>query len=147
MVTVDIQQVYDGEVPDQASIQLWVDAALKEVSSDCELSIRVVDEAESAELNLTYRGKVNSTNVLSFPFDSEIALEPILLGDLIICAPVVQREAVAQSKPVQNHWAHMVVHGCLHLLGYDHIEDGEAEEMEALETRILQSLSIPNPYQ
>ena len=147
MVTVDIQQVYTGQIPDSELIQLWAESALQQVKTDCELSIRFVDEAESASLNEQYRGKPNSTNVLSFPFESDIALEPLLLGDLVICVPVVEREAEIQAKSVEHHCAHMVVHGCLHLLGYDHIEDDEAVEMETLETDILDTLAIPNPYQ
>jgi len=106
-----------------------------------------VDESESVELNETYRGKVGPTNVLSFPFDTEIELTPILLGDLVICVPVVEREAKAQSKLSEHHWAHMVIHGCLHLLGFDHIDDADAVEMETLETDILRSLAIKDPYQ
>ncbi len=147
MVTVDVQQVYGGDVPAQSALQQWAESALFQVEQDCELSIRLVDEQESASLNLTYRNKSNSTNVLSFPFDAEIEITPMLLGDLVICVPVVEREAATQQKPLENHWAHMVVHGCLHLLGYDHIDDDEAVEMESLETQILQSLSIPDPYQ
>ena len=145
-VTVDIQEVCSGSVPSVQSIQSWAELALKEVAEDCELSVRLVDEAESAELNSTYRGKEGPTNVLSFPFDADIELEPRLLGDLVICVPVVEQEAIAQVKVAEHHWAHMVVHGCLHLLGYDHIEDGQAKEMEALETQILKSLAINDPY-
>jgi len=146
-VTVDIQHACSGSVPDAELIQSWVESALQTVTEACELSVRLVDENESANLNAQYRGKAGPTNVLSFPFDSEIVLEPRLLGDLVICAPVVAREAIAQSKVEADHWAHLVVHGCLHLLGYDHIEDVEAEEMEALETQILKSLAINDPYQ
>ena len=147
MVTVDVQRVYEGDVPDDATLSAWATLALSELEQDCELSIRLVDEAESTTLNAAYRGKNKPTNVLSFPFDASIDMTPMLLGDLVICAPVVAREAESQKKPLAHHWAHMVVHGCLHLLGYDHIDDDEALEMEGLETRILQSLSIPDPYQ
>ncbi len=149
-VTVDLQNVCEGDVPDAELFQSWIEATVdKEGSdpSDCELSIRLVDEAESAELNSTYREKTGPTNVLSFPFDSVIAMEPRLLGDLVICSNIVEKEALAQNKAKQDHWAHMVVHGCLHLLGYDHIEDDEADEMEALEVTILKSLFINDPYQ
>ncbi len=145
-VTVDIQHACSGTVPTATLIQSWVESALQAVPEDCELSVRFVEEDESADLNSQYRGKPGPTNVLSFPFDNDIVIEPRLLGDLVICAPVVAREAVAQSKTEMNHWAHLVVHGCLHLLGYDHIEDVEAEEMEALETQILKSLAIDDPY-
>lgn len=146
-VTVDFQCVFDGETPDAAQFQLWAEAALADLDEDCELSIRLVDEGESAELNSRYRGKTGPTNVLSFPFESPIEIEPRLLGDLVICVPVVEREAAEQAKATNHHWAHMVVHGCLHLLGYDHIEEDEAEQMEALEIQILQALEIANPYQ
>ena len=146
-VTVDLQIAYDGQLPELALFQQWAEVALKEdVTEDCELSIRLVDVAESAELNLTYRAKSGPTNVLSFPFDSPIPMEPKLLGDLVICVPLVNNEALEQAKQVEHHWAHLVVHGCLHLLGYDHIEHDEAEEMEAFEIEILQTLAIDNPY-
>ena len=102
------------------------------------MTIRVVDTAESHSLNLTYRGKDKPTNVLSFPFEVPPGMEMSLLGDLVICRQ--------QGKPLEAHWAHMVVHGSLHLLGYDHIEDDEAEEMEALETEIMLALGYEDPY-
>lgn len=146
-VTVDLQIAYDGQVPEPALFQKWAEAALqKNVTEDCELSIRLVDIAESTELNLTYRAKSGPTNVLSFPFDSPIPMEPILLGDLVICVPIVGKEAMEQAKQLEHHWAHLVVHGCLHLLGYDHIENDEAEKMESFEIEILQTLAIDNPY-
>lgn len=146
-VTVDLQIAYEGQVPEHALFQKWAEAALQEeVTEDCELSIRLVAIEESAELNKTYRGKTGPTNVLSFPFDSPILMEPKLLGDLVICVPTVEKEAVEQAKQLEHHWAHLVVHGCLHLLGYDHIENDEAEEMEAFEIEILQTLAIDNPY-
>jgi len=145
-VIVDVQQVYLGTVPEMQLIQQWAESALQKVAEDCELSIRLVDEIESADLNATYRGKTGPTNVLSFPFDSGIELTPVLLGDLVICVPVVEREADEQTKLREHHWAHMVIHGCLHLLGYDHINDADAVEMETLEGEILASLAINNPY-
>lgn len=146
-VTLDLQIASDGDVPSQPQFQQWVDVALQQVTEDCELSIRLVDEAESAELNGTYRGKNYATNVLSFPFEAPVEIEPILLGDLVVCVPIVHKEAIKQNKPVEHHWAHMVVHGCLHLLGYDHINDDEAQEMESLEITLLKSLAISDPYQ
>lgn len=146
-VTVDLQIAYEGQVPELTLFQKWAEAALQEdVTEDCELSIRLVEIEESAELNKTYRAKSGPTNVLSFPFDSPIPMEPKLLGDLVICVPVVEKEAVEQAKQLEHHWAHLVVHGCLHLLGYDHIENDQAEEMEAFEVEILQTLAIDNPY-
>jgi probable rRNA maturation factor len=147
-VTVDLQIAYEGQVPEQALFQKWAEAALQEdITEDCELSIRLVELEESAELNKTYRHKTGPTNVLSFPFESPIPMEPKLLGDVVICVPIVEKEASEQAKQLEHHWAHLVVHGCLHLLGYDHIEDDQAEEMEAFEVEILQTLAIDNPYQ
>jgi len=103
-------------------------------------------EGESRELNHTYRGKDKPTNVLSFPFEAPPGIELPLLGDLIICRQVVEQEAQEQEKTLEAHWAHMVIHGSLHLLGYDHIEDDEAEEMESLETEIMLALGYPDPY-
>ncbi len=146
-IIVDVQLACDGEVPNNKQFQQWAEAALKQVPEACELSIRLVDSEESAELNSTYRGKNSPTNVLSFPFDSPIPMEPRLLGDLVICRPVVEKEAKEQDKILHHHWAHLVVHGCLHLLGYDHVKDDEAEVMEELEKQILKTLDINNPYQ
>ena len=106
-----------------------------------------MDEDEGAELNEAYRRKQGPTNVLSFPFEAPPGVELSLLGDIVVCAPVVAREAGEQGKILESHWAHMVVHGCLHLLGYDHMEPVEAEAMEALETEILGGLGYPNPYE
>ena len=108
--------------------------------------MRIVDEAESQQLNFDYREKDKPTNVLSFPFQCPPGIELPLLGDLVICAQVVAREAAEQQKTVTAHWAHMVVHGCLHLLGFDHINDEDAAEMEAEEIQILQELGFANPY-
>lgn len=113
---------------------------------ETEITIRIVDEAESHELNLTYRGKDKPTNVLSFPFEVPEGIELPLLGDLIICRQVVEKEAQEQQISLESHWAHLAIHGTLHLLGYDHIEDAEAEEMEGLETEIMQSLGFEDPY-
>jgi probable rRNA maturation factor len=111
-----------------------------------ELAIRIVDADEGRALNRDYRGKDYATNVLSFPAELPPGVQLPLLGDLAICAPVVQREALEQGKREKDHWAHLTVHGVLHLLGYDHLADDEAETMEALERRILAGLSIANPY-
>lgn len=147
MSLIDIQRVFESEgQPDDAQLQVWVDAALEDVNQDTEIVIRIVDEAESAQLNEQYRHKKGPTNILSFPFEVPDGIEMNLLGDLVICAPVVAREASEQHKPLGHHWAHIVVHGVLHLLGYDHIDDDEAELMEAKEIEILKKLSINNPY-
>ncbi|RDL43908.1 rRNA maturation RNase YbeY [Marinomonas piezotolerans] len=133
------------ELPSETQFHAWCVAALPK---DCEfeMTIRIVDEAESQALNHEYRGKDKPTNVLSFPFEVPDGIELPLLGDLVICRQVVEQEAIEQRKDLSHHWAHMVVHGVLHLCGYDHIKDDDAEEMEALETKILASMSIPDPY-
>lgn len=135
-------------VPTSASFRLWVEAALRGAKrrKATELSIRIVDAKEGRQLNRDYRDKDYATNVLSFPVELPPGVKLPLIGDLVICAPVVTREAAEQHKLARHHWAHMTVHGVLHLLGYDHIEDAEAEEMEALETRILAGLGIDDPY-
>lgn len=147
-VIIDLQIASENQsnLPTLEQFTLWATQAVRAESVEPEMTIRIVDEAESHELNLTYRGKDRPTNVLSFPFEcpEEVALP--LLGDLIICRQVVEREAEEQGKPLLAHWAHMVVHGSLHLLGYDHIEDDEAEEMESLETEIMTGLGFEDPY-
>ena len=105
-----------------------------------------MDEKESTELNETYRLKSGPTNILSFPVEIPEEIELNLLGDLVICAPVLEKEALEQNKALLNHWAHIVIHGVLHLMGYDHIEDDEAELMEGKEITLLSHLGIKNPY-
>jgi len=129
----------------------WLQASLQCVApvskqENFELSIRIVDENESAELNRRYRNKTGSTNVLSFPAELPENLNLPLLGDLVICAPVVSKEAQQQGKSELAHWAHMVIHGTLHLLGYDHQNDEQANIMEGHEISILNSLGFSNPY-
>lgn len=147
-VILDLQLACADEnhLPAESDFQRWLEAAVTPFQPESEVTIRLVDEAESNELNLTYRGKDKPTNVLSFPFEAPPGIELPLLGDLIICRQIVEQEAAEQGKTVEAHWAHMVVHGTLHLLGYDHIEDEEAEEMEALETEIMLALGYPDPY-
>lgn len=125
-------------LPSAATLRAFALAALPKRA--LELTIRIVDEAESRALNHRYRGKDKPTNVLSFHGEADV------LGDLVICAPVVAREAVEQDKTARAHWAHMVVHGCLHLQGYDHEAALDAARMEARETRILKTLGFDNPY-
>jgi len=147
-VIIDLQIAcqHTDNLPTETQIQQWANAAIRPQTLEPEITIRIVDEAESHDLNLTYRDKDKPTNVLSFPFECPDEVELPLLGDLVICRQVVEREATEQGKPLEAHWAHMVVHGCLHLLGYDHIEDDEAEEMESLEAEIMLSLGFADPY-
>ncbi|MEG3767450.1 rRNA maturation RNase YbeY [Alteromonas sp. 14N.309.X.WAT.G.H12] len=150
---IDVQHACDTTqlgytVPTDDKIQRWADTALSALKiQDKEVTIRFVDRDESQSLNHTYRGKDKPTNVLSFPFECPPDIPLNLLGDLVICVPVIHHEAVEQNKVVNNHFAHMIVHGLLHLLGYDHIDDEEAEAMERLETKILAQLGIDDPYQ
>jgi probable rRNA maturation factor len=141
-------QVDEGlkQIPESRQFERWAAAALQPGSVP-DLSIRIVDEPESRELNHAYREKDYATNVLSFPFEAPAGIPIEYLGDLVICAPVVEREAEEQGKTLESHWAHMVVHGVLHLQGYDHIEEAEAEQMEALEKHIMARLGYDNPYQ
>ena len=145
---IDLQIACEQEsgLPTAEQIEQWATAAVQPQSDEVEMTVRIVDEAESHALNLNYRGKDRPTNVLSFPFECPDEVELPLLGDLVICRQVVEREAQEQDKPLMAHWAHMVVHGSLHLLGYDHIEDDEAEEMESLETQIMTGLGFADPY-
>lgn len=147
-ILVDLQIATENTegLPTEEQIVQWATGAVQPEGNEVEMTVRIVDEAESHELNLTYRGKDRPTNVLSFPFECPDEVELPLLGDLVICRQVVEREAAEQEKPLMAHWAHMVVHGSLHLLGYDHIEDDEAEEMESLETQIMQGLGFDDPY-
>ena len=135
-------------LPSSTSFRRWVAAALRgaKFRKPAELAIRIVDTDEARALNNDYRGKDYATNVLSFPAELPPELKLPLLGDLAICAPVVLREASEQGKSPKDHWAHLTVHGVLHLLGYDHIEENEAEAMEALETSVLAGLGIADPY-
>jgi probable rRNA maturation factor len=134
-------------LPGVAKLRHWARSALAGQRRDAELSIRIVDAAESQALNRRYRGKDKPTNVLAFPAELPAELELPLLGDLVICREVVEAEAAEQAKPLEAHWAHMVVHGTLHLVGYDHETDQQAETMEALEAEILAELGWPDPYQ
>ena len=137
----------NSQIPNKEHIERWISAALlNEALTDAEVSVYIVDEAESQDLNFQYRGKDKPTNVLSFPADIPEEVGIPLLGDLVICAPIVAQEAQEQSKTLEAHWAHMLVHGTLHLLGYDHSEDDEAEAMETLETELLIAMNFAAPY-
>ena len=151
MITLDLQMAVDeaeqraAAVPSWRRFEGWAEAALHD-HLGAELTIRVVGRDEMAELNRGFRGKEGPTNVLSFPFEAPPGVEMPLLGDIVICAAVVAEEAAAQDKAPDGHWAHLTVHGCLHLLGYDHVQEDEAERMEALERTILGRLGYPDPY-
>lgn len=133
-------------LPSDADFERWIGAALAGRRDSAELTVRIVDEDEGARLNHRYRHKDYPTNVLSFPAQLPKGVESALLGDLVICAPLVMREAAEQGKPVEAHWAHLTIHGSLHLLGYDHETTFQAAEMESLETILLAALGYPDPY-
>lgn len=149
LIEVQIADPLASETPSLHDIQLWCDTVLKHQNVSGEVAVRIVDEAEMIELNQHYRQKQGPTNVLSFPSDIPDLIKETcpLLGDIIICAPVVDREAKAQSKPNKAHWAHMVIHGTLHLLGFDHMTPEQAEPMERLEIEILHTFGFNNPYE
>lgn len=147
---LDVQLAVENEhdLPTEEQLTLWATAALlnRTQYEEPEMTIRIVDEEESQELNYEYRGKDKPTNVLSFPFEAPAHVPIPLLGDLIVCKQVVEREAIEQEKTLTSHWAHMIIHGCLHLLGYDHIDDEEAEEMEGIEKVLMAELGFEDPY-
>ena len=146
-IELDLQIACDNDnLPNEKDFQLWVNTALSSYNKAFELTVRIVTNEESQTLNHQYRNKDKPTNVLSFPFEVPEGIELALLGDLVICADVVNAEASQQNKAVNEHWAHMVIHGCLHLLGFDHTEEDEAQEMEALEIKLLSTLNINDPY-
>jgi probable rRNA maturation factor len=149
---VEIQCVYtDCTVPTKITFTHWVNTTLQvahyQRTESPELTIRIVDSTESEYLNKTWRHCEKPTNVLSFPFESLPGVTVSLLGDIVVCAPIVVEEARIQRKSVEAHWAHLVIHGTLHLLGYDHLEETQAFAMEDLEIAILHRLGYPNPYQ
>lgn len=146
-VRVSVQRGADKSAPTRAQFLRWIRAALAGRRRDASLTVRVVDADEGAALNHQWRRKRGATNVLSFPVPDAPPAMPDLLGDLVICSPVVHTEAVAQGKSPEAHWAHLVVHGTLHLLGHDHLRAGEARVMESLERDILSRLGYPDPYE
>ena len=151
-VLVDVFQACDDDtIPAEDTVRNWIALAANAAghSSDVEVSVRIVDADESRALNDKYRGKDKPTNVLSFPAGRIEGLPddvPVQLGDIVVCASVVGQEAIAQDKVVADHWAHMLVHGTLHLMGYDHETGAEAAEMEALESQILMRSGLKDPY-
>ncbi len=146
-IQVELQVAGDADsVPDEKNFSRWASAAAAGRADKGELSIRVVDEAESRSLNSRYRNRQSATNVLAFPAALADELGLTLLGDLAICRDVIEREATEQGKDLEAHWAHMVVHGTLHLLGYDHQSKAQAQAMEGLEVQVLQGLGYADPY-
>jgi len=150
-VHVDLQRRVRGWSPPRATLVLWTSAALGRRAANHEVGVRVVGRAESRRLNARYRGKDHATNVLSFPASPMPAAlangdagRP--LGDLVICPPVLRDEAREQRKTLRAHWAHLVVHGALHLIGYDHERDADARRMERREIAVLRRLGFTNPY-
>lgn len=151
MLDLDIQHMVDtADLPTDQQFEQWVRFTLQQVAADrpqTQLAIRIVDETEGAKLNAQWRHKQGATNVLSFSMSGLDLIAPAILGDIVICAPVVAREASDQSKALHSHWAHLVIHGVLHLLDYDHINADDAERMESLEINIMNQLGYPDPYQ
>lgn len=153
-VQVDVQVAEAiSDAPAESDIQRWFEQVISQLEADTtrnvEVSVRIVDEAEGRALNKQFRNIDSATNVLSFPLPDAAMPEdiPLALGDIVICGPIVAREAAEQGKSNSDHWAHMLVHGALHLYGYDHETDEQAQEMEALEVRILAQVGVKNPYQ
>jgi probable rRNA maturation factor len=146
-IEVDVQYATDlPDLPDQSQLKLWAETALKDLRKNAELTIRIVDKDEGTQLNEQWRKSQGPTNVLSFSHEGEAEIAPDLLGDIVICAPVVAKEAKEQNKDIDAHWAHMVIHGVLHLNGFDHIKPEDADTMENLEIKILEELNYNNPY-
>ncbi|MBV9575277.1 MAG: rRNA maturation RNase YbeY [Gammaproteobacteria bacterium] len=149
MYQIDIQLIADKTLaPKKSLLRQWAKIALSQKMASAELGIRIVDIEEMTLLNATYRKKNKPTNVLSFPFSAPqgVTFDQPILGDIVICAAVVNQEAIEQKKSVEAHWAHMIVHGIFHLLGYDHETDSEAEVMERLEIQVMEKLGFKNPY-
>src|SRR5579862_4310248 len=149
MYRIIIQHAADKTLaPSSALLRKWAKSTLRDQIEAAEITIRLVSIEEMTQLNESYRHKKGPTNVLSFPFSmpNNIEIDPPILGDIVICSEVIHREAHEQGKTTDAHWAHMIVHGIFHLLGYDHVIDSEAEIMESLEIKCMQAMGFPNPY-
>lgn len=133
-------------LPTNAAMRGWIEHTLRRCRCEASLTVRIVDVREGAALNRRWRGKQGATNVLSFPMTGLEAVAPALLGDIVLCAPVLKAEAAAQKKTIAAHCAHLLLHGTLHLLGYDHERPRQAATMERLETELLAELEFPDPY-
>lgn len=146
-LSTDVQYAWDAQgAPTESQLQAWTSAAAADRSGEAEMTVRIVDEKEGAELNRQYRGGDGATNVLSFSFEAPPGVTHPLLGDVVVCGPVVMREAHEQAKIPEAHWAHMVVHGTLHLLGFDHQHEAEAKRMESRELFVLSLFGFSDPY-
>ena len=144
---IEVQYAVAGDtLPPPAAVRRWAAHALQGGRDAVELVVRIVDEAEMTALNQRYRGKSGATNVLSFPHEPLPGVSSGLLGDIVVCAPVVAEEAIRQGKSLEAHWAHLVMHGVLHLQGYDHHHELDAHRMETLEARLLAGLGFADPY-
>jgi probable rRNA maturation factor len=140
--------ISDAQLPSEKQFKQWIKMALPQKTTYASITVRITDENESQTLNHTFRGKNKPTNVLSFPADPfEYEKKNHYVGDLVFCYPVIQKEATAQHKTLAAHFAHLTIHGVLHLLGYDHDNEKAARKMEALEIKLLQQLGIENPYE
>ena len=146
MIQLEVSADPACSYPPKEKLKSWITAALAPHRPKADVSLRIVGEAEMAQLNQAYRGKDYATNILSFPCQLPEKLRKNALGDLVICAPVLEKEAQAQGKTLENHWAHLVIHGTLHLLGFDHVEAGQAKDMEDQEKNILRIFGIDDPY-
>ena len=145
---MEIQNVSGiSSLPSNETIIHWAELALDEKHKDAEITLRVVDEKEGHMLNKEWRNKDSATNVLSFPIGEPIEQAPHLLGDIVVCAPIVEKEAKIQEKKIEAHWAHLIIHGILHLQGYDHQSDDDANTMESKEIEILKKIGYANPYE
>lgn len=146
-IELELQIASDAQtLPHPSQFKEWISRTLANRYDDLEITIRIVDEEEMTHLNTVFRNKEGPTNVLSFPGEVNPNFGMHSLGDVVICAPVVQTESEANGKPMLEHWAHMVIHGTLHLLGYDHVDPNDAKKMETLETKIMQDLGYAAPY-
>lgn len=146
-VNIIIQNLSQATIPGDAQLERWASLALADVEKKTELTLRIVDEEEGHMLNKTWRDKDYATNVLSFPIGETLEGDIELLGDIVICAPVVERETAEQGKEADAHWAHLVIHGVLHLRGYDHEKPEDAGKMEQMEITLLDKIGYPNPYE
>lgn len=145
-IAVEVQRACRTVTPTNAELRRWLKQAIQPYRDTATVTVRIVDEAEGSALNARWRGKTGPTNVLAFPLEGLELIAPNLLGDIVVCAPVVAAEAAIQQKTLKQHWAHLIVHGALHLLGFAHLKRAEARAMETVERRVLGALGYPDPY-